>query len=71
MLETYNDVKHYIHLQVQYIGFELELLEIHISLSAAAYTRPHFIFLNFSSFVSFSIFLGFLKCVEIQFKEKG
>jgi len=63
-------LKHYIHLQVQYIGFELELLEIHITLPAA-YTHPHFIFLNFSSFVSFSIFLGFLKCVEIQFKEKG
>jgi hypothetical protein len=62
-------LKHYIHLQVQYIGFELELLEIQFS--AAAYKHPRVIFLNFSSYVSFSIFLGFLKCVEIQFKEKG
>lgn len=70
MLETYNDVKTLhtltstVHrIQVGIIGNTLLL--------CPQPTHPHLIFLNFSSYVSFSIFLGFLKCVEIQFKEKG
>jgi len=58
MLETYYDVKTLHTLTSTVHRIQMELLEIHITLSAA-YTHPHLIFLNFSSYVRFSIFLGF------------
>jgi len=61
MLETYNDVKTLHTLTSTVHRIRVGIIGNTLLLLPASYAHPHLIFLNFSCYVSFSIFFRFFK----------